>query len=108
MKVRGTASNIAEKYQQLAREAHTSGDLVAAERHYQQYAEHYYRLVAEQEADPAINNQMSPKHPPVRDDAPRRRLSIARPGPIQLRFARGKSCIEASPESNYARKLRPI
>ena len=45
VKVRGTASNIAEKYQQLARDAHTSGDLVAAEA-YQQYAEHYYRLVA--------------------------------------------------------------
>jgi hypothetical protein len=47
-KVRGTASNIAEKYQQLARDAHTSGDLVAAEA-YHQYAEHYYRLVVEQE-----------------------------------------------------------
>jgi Domain of unknown function (DUF4167) len=45
VKVRGTASNIAEKYQQLSRDAHTSGDLVAAEA-YQQYAEHYYRLVA--------------------------------------------------------------
>ena len=45
VRVRGTASNIAEKYQQLARDAHTSGDLVAAEA-YQQYAEHYYRLVA--------------------------------------------------------------
>jgi hypothetical protein len=49
VKVRGTASSVAEKYQQLARDAHTSGDLVAAEA-YQQYAEHYYRLVtAEQE-----------------------------------------------------------
>jgi Domain of unknown function (DUF4167) len=48
VKIRGTAANIAEKYQQLARDAHTSGDLVAAEG-YQQYAEHYYRLVAEQE-----------------------------------------------------------
>ena len=45
LKVRGTASSVAEKYQQLARDAHTSGDLVAAEA-YQQYAEHYYRLVA--------------------------------------------------------------
>jgi hypothetical protein len=45
VKVRGPASLIAEKYQQLARDAHTSGDLVAAEA-YQQYAEHYYRLVA--------------------------------------------------------------
>jgi Domain of unknown function (DUF4167) len=28
VRVRGTASNIAEKYQQLARDAHISGDLV--------------------------------------------------------------------------------
>jgi hypothetical protein len=48
VKLRGTASHIAEKYRQLAREAHTSGDLVAAEA-YHQYAEHYYRLMAEQE-----------------------------------------------------------
>ena len=48
VKIRGTAANIAEKYQQLARDAHTSGDLVAAEA-YHQYAEHYYRLVAEQD-----------------------------------------------------------
>jgi Domain of unknown function (DUF4167) len=48
VKVRGTASNIAEKYQQLARDAHTSGDLVTAEA-YHQYAEHYYRLVAERD-----------------------------------------------------------
>ncbi len=48
VRVRGTASNIAEKYQQLARDAYTSGDLVTAEA-YHQYAEHYYRLVAEQE-----------------------------------------------------------
>jgi Domain of unknown function (DUF4167) len=38
VRVRGTASNIAEKYQQLARDAHISGDLVTAEA-YQQYAE---------------------------------------------------------------------
>jgi hypothetical protein len=48
VRVRGTASTIAEKYQQLAHDAHTSGDLVTAEA-YQQHAEHYYRLVAEQE-----------------------------------------------------------
>ena len=38
VKVRGTASNIAEKYQQLARDAHTSGDLVAAEAHFRNLA----------------------------------------------------------------------
>jgi hypothetical protein len=45
VKVRGPAALIAEKYQQLARDAQTSGDLIAAEG-YQQYAEHYSRLVA--------------------------------------------------------------
>jgi hypothetical protein len=46
VKIRGTASHVAEKYQQLARDAHTSGDPIAAEA-YQQYAEHYNRLIDE-------------------------------------------------------------
>jgi hypothetical protein len=45
MKVRGTAQHIAEKYTQLARDAHVSGDPVMAES-YLQHAEHYYRLIA--------------------------------------------------------------
>jgi len=45
VKVRGTAQHIAEKYTQLARDAHVSGDPVAAES-YLQHAEHYYRLIA--------------------------------------------------------------
>ena len=45
VKVRGSASLIAEKYQQLARDAQTSGDVIAAEG-YLQYAEHYFRLIA--------------------------------------------------------------
>jgi Domain of unknown function (DUF4167) len=45
VKVRGPASLIAEKYQQLARDAQTSGDLIAAEG-YLQHAEHYNRLTA--------------------------------------------------------------
>jgi hypothetical protein len=45
VKVRGSASLVAEKYQQLARDAQTSGDLVAAES-YLQHAEHYNRLIA--------------------------------------------------------------
>jgi hypothetical protein len=45
VKVRGPASLIAEKYQQLARDAQTSGDLIAAEG-YLQHAEHYNRLFA--------------------------------------------------------------
>jgi hypothetical protein len=45
VRVRGSASLIAEKYQQLARDAQTSGDLIAAEG-YLQHAEHYNRLIA--------------------------------------------------------------
>jgi hypothetical protein len=45
VKIRGTASHIAEKYVQLARDAQASGDPVAAENYYQ-HAEHYFRLIA--------------------------------------------------------------
>ena len=43
-RVRGNSSQIYEKYQQLARDAFSSGDRVAAEGYYQ-HAEHYYRLM---------------------------------------------------------------
>src|SRR5215813_2969642 len=45
IKIRGTASHVAEKYVQLARDAQASGDPVAAENYYQ-HAEHNFRLIA--------------------------------------------------------------
>jgi hypothetical protein len=45
VKIRGTASHIADKYIQLARDAQASGDPVGAENYYQ-HAEHYFRLIA--------------------------------------------------------------
>lgn len=45
VKIRGTASHVAEKYIQLARDAQASGDPVGAENYYQ-HAEHYFRLIA--------------------------------------------------------------
>lgn len=44
VKIRGAAQHVYEKYQQLARDAVTSGDRVLAE-NYQQHAEHYFRLL---------------------------------------------------------------
>ena len=44
VKVRGAAQHVYEKYQQLARDAHTSGDRVLAENHLQ-HAEHYFRMM---------------------------------------------------------------
>src|SRR5262245_11214685 len=45
VKIRGNPSHIAEKYIQLARDAQSSGDPIAAENYYQ-HAEHYFRLIA--------------------------------------------------------------
>lgn len=44
VKIRGTATHVCEKYQQLARDAMSAGDRVMAENYYQ-HAEHYYRLL---------------------------------------------------------------
>jgi len=43
-KIRGTASQVIEKYQSLGRDALTFGDRVAAENYFQ-HAEHYYRVM---------------------------------------------------------------
>jgi hypothetical protein len=44
VKVRGAAQHVFEKYQQLARDAQSSGDRVLAE-NYLQHAEHYFRVL---------------------------------------------------------------
>ena len=61
VKIRGTALHIAEKYVQLARDASSSGDRVAAE-NYMQHAEHYYRILA------AAQAQMPQPQPVMRSD----------------------------------------
>lgn len=59
VKIRGTANHIAEKYLQLARDAATSSDPVAAENYYQ-HAEHYFRLIAAAQ-EQIRQNQPSPQ-----------------------------------------------
>ncbi len=49
VRIRGTALHVAERYLQLARDAHTSNNPVAAE-NYLQHAEHYFRLIATAQA----------------------------------------------------------
>ena len=65
IKIRGTASHVAEKYVQLARDARSSGDPVAAENYYQ-HAEHYLRLIAaaqeqfrQNQPQPRTENEMA-------------------------------------------------
>lgn len=65
IKIRGSASHIHEKYQQLARDATSSGDHVKAE-NYLQHAEHYYRLVQANQAQQQ-QNQQNQQNRPQRD-----------------------------------------
>src|SRR5262245_13068330 len=67
VKIRGTASHVADKYVQLARDAQASGDPVAAENYFQ-HAEHYYRMIAAaQEQFRQANPYYRPENEP-RDD----------------------------------------
>ncbi len=69
IKIRGTASHVAEKYVQLARDARSSGDPVAAENYYQ-HAEHYFRLIAAaQEQFRQSQPQQQPQMPRADGDA---------------------------------------
>ncbi len=44
-KIRGTAQQVFDKYQALARDSFSSGDRIAAEGYFQ-FAEHYFRILA--------------------------------------------------------------
>jgi hypothetical protein len=69
IKIRGSASNVYEKYLQLARDANASGDRIMAE-NYLQHAEHYFRIMAaaqvqaqqyqQQNGQNTANNQYRP------------------------------------------------
>ena len=54
VRVRGTASQVFEKYQALARDAMSAGDRVMAE-NYQQHAEHYFRILQSFQPQPSEN-----------------------------------------------------
>jgi len=67
VKIRGNAHHVAEKYLQLARDAHTSGDPVAAE-NYLQHAEHYFRLIATAQAAQLAAQGRPPGEAEVEDE----------------------------------------
>ena len=49
VRIRGSALHVAERYLQLARDAHTGNNPVTAE-NYLQHAEHHFRLIAAAQA----------------------------------------------------------
>jgi len=59
VRIRGTANQIYDKYQSLARDASSSGDRVKAES-YLQHAEHYFRIIKSMQGqNPNQNSQSS-------------------------------------------------
>ena len=94
IKIRGTASHVAEKYVQLARDARSSGDPVAAENYYQ-HAEHYFRLIAaaqeqfrQNQPQPRTENEM----PSEDSDEEARIFRISARSPASFRRSRSRSC----------------
>ena len=94
VKIRGTASHIAEKYIQLARDAQGSGDPVAAENYYQ-HAEHYFRLIAAaqeqfRQQNPYYNQQPQQQGAPGQQNADERDLmaTMTRASPSWVRTNR--------------------
>ncbi len=67
-KVKGTAAQVLEKYQAMARDAIAAGDRITAE-NYLQHAEHYYRLLSLQqgseERSGGRGRSETPASPPV-------------------------------------------
>ena len=95
LKVRGNAQSICEKYQSLAHDALSSGELITAE-NYLQHAEHYFRIVQanqpvrQEEETPDENVQPHELHD---NDAPE---------PLVLRGDEESSDTEAYAESKRA------
>ena len=95
IKIRGTASHVAEKYVQLARDARSSGDPVAAENYYQ-HAEHYFRLIAaaqeqfrQNQPQPRTENEMAAGGWRRRG---RELFDISGRSPASFRCSRSRSC----------------
>lgn len=70
VKVKGSATQVHERYQALSRDALASGDRVAAE-NYLQHAEHYQRIINAQLAAQAAQAEANGGHRPPRDAAER-------------------------------------
>src|SRR6202040_3877181 len=106
VKIRGNAHHVAEKYLQLARDAHTGNDPVAAE-NYLQHAEHYFRLIAAAEAAQArvqnggarLSSDSDPEDLNDEDDR----------GPLPDRFSSSveRAPQRVNPEANFAPPTPP-
>lgn len=63
VRIRGTAHQVAEKYLALAKDASSSGDRIMAENYYQ-HAEHYIRIINENNGNFDVEKVMGSKSSP--------------------------------------------
>lgn len=102
VKVRGSATQVLEKYLAMARDATAAGDRIAAENYFQ-HAEHYYRILS---ANAVQNGQQQgrPQQNPPQNGYNQGGGPQTRPTPAQPDFAsedgEGSSAAPASPEGS--------
>ena len=107
MKIRGNPNQIFEKYQALARDAHTAGDRVMEE-NYAQHAEHYYRLA---NGDGANNQQrqqqqqnQQQQQQPQQQDQPEAVVSLTETPSVESEDAEGATVEPVGVEASDAEK----
>ena len=102
MKIRGNPHQIFEKYQALARDAHTVGDRVMEE-NYAQHAEHYYRLA---NSDGGQQRQQQPQQQQQSQQQPAQQettvVNDAEPAVVEA-----KATVEPSPR-DMAKEPQPV
>lgn len=75
VRIRGTAHQICEKYEALAKDARSAGDTVLAES-YLQHAEHYQRIISEWNEQNASRDKQDDNNKPVNKKADNDDLSL--------------------------------
>jgi hypothetical protein len=97
MRIRGTASQIYDKYCALAHDANASGDRIAAE-NYLQHAEHYFRIHNANGGTPARGQQQKGQ-PQSKQDQASQDIPGTGPQPDVEPASEGKSKSKEKPEA---------
>ncbi len=111
MKIRGNPNQIFEKYQALARDAHTAGDRVMEE-NYAQHGEHYYRLAngdganyqQRQQQQQNQQQQQQPQQQDQQQDQPEAVVSLTETPSVESEGAEGAIVEPVGVEAGDAEK----
>lgn len=111
IKIRGSASHVHEKYQQLARDAASSGDRIMAE-NYLQHAEHYFRIVraqqdAQRERAEAQNQREAENRERAESDAREPEAASRESNPLEVVDPEAADASASGEDSKSRRSRRP-